>query len=504
MWVAFRKGLNLLTIIILVGSISFVLNIAGVHTNPEATFYSPQTRFWELLVGSGLAYLTVYHRAFFARLADLAVPYVRAAVYAKGHRSTAAIPMHNIQSLVGAALVAAGFYIITKGVSFPGWWAILPTFGTALIISAGPGAWLNRVLLSNRALVSIGLISFPLYLWHWPVLTFIRIIADGVAPAWVRAAAVLLSVCLAWLTFKFVEKPLRHRKGSRVAVTLIAAMLAMGALGYATYRADGFPFRHKVSENDQSVRNDRYGNGPIISCQELVSSQSNSNCVFYENPNVAILGDSHARVLFYGIANSNVKGFDRPLAVGSSSCPPALNTEFREGCDIALKVGLEKIKSNSSIKYVILSAYYGFIGVADSEASQKYFDGYNRTISEIRKTGKKIIIAMDNYTLNENSELCAPSSLPIRTAFKQYPKFCSDLSFADLKPHAEYNKFILRIKEQNPDVILFNPEPYFCPSGKCSLFKDGKLMLNDLDHLSKHGSKLYIDSLLSEMKVSTE
>lgn len=500
MWAAFRKGLNLMTVVVLVGTISFVLNITGVNTNSEATFYSPQTRFWELLIGSGLAYLTLYQRAFFARLADWAGPYARAAVYAKGHRHTAENPALQIQSLIGAALIAAGFYTITEGVGFPGWWAILPTLGTALIISAGPGAWLNRAVLSNPALVSIGLISFPLYLWHWPLLTFVRIIADGVAPAWARAGAVLLSIVLAWLTFEFVEKKLRHRKGSKITSALVVAMLVTGLLGYVTYQAEGFPKRHVISNNDQSVRNDKNGKGPIIYCDSLVAPQTSAYCTKYENPNVAVLGDSHAEVLFYGIANSGVEGFERPITVGSSSCPPALHAELREGCDIPLKAGLHIIQSSDTIKYVILAAYSGFISTAASDQAKKYLDGYNRTIGEIRKSGKKIIIAMDNYTLNENSELCAPSPLAVRAAFKKYPKFCSELSFSDLKPHAEYNKFIMHLKEQNPDVILFNPEPYFCPNGNCSLFKDGNLLLNDNDHLSKYGSKLYIDSLLTEIK----
>lgn len=497
MWAAFRKGLNLLSLILLIGGISFALNIAGVHTDPAATFYSPQTRFWELLIGSGLAYLTLYHRALFVGCADFASRYVRVAVYADGYRDKPENPALSIQSLIGATVIAAGLYFITEEMSFPGWWAVLPTIGTALVISAGPDAWFNRAVLSSRALVWIGLISYPLYLWHWPALTFLRIITDGEAPEWAKGGAILASVGLAWLTYQIVEKKLRHRKG--ITSVLVAAMLLSGVVGYFTYRNDGLPFRHEVSENDLSVRYDRYGNGPIVDCYGLVSNQKSAFCATYENPNVAILGDSHAEVLFYGVANSDVEGFDQPMVIGGSACPPALGAEFREGCDNILKIGLKQIEDTQSVKFVILAAYYGFIDTDGSASSDKYLDGYTKTIKRLQASGKKVIIAMDNLTLNESAQLCAPTPLSIRTEFKKYPTFCTDLSFNDLKPHAEYNKFIFRLSQKNPGVVVFNPEPYFCPGGKCSVFKDGKLLFNDKDHVSKHGSKLYVDSLLMEM-----
>ena len=82
-----------------------------------------------------------------------------------------------------------------------------PTIGTALIISAGSHAWFNRVVLSNHVLVWFGLISFPLYLWHWPLLSFAQIVESGTPPSQIRFFAVLVFIALAWLTYKFVEKP---------------------------------------------------------------------------------------------------------------------------------------------------------------------------------------------------------------------------------------------------------------------------------------------------------
>ena len=73
-------------------------------------------------------------------------------------------------------MIAVAVFLINESMVFPGWWALLPCCGTFLVVSAGPNAWLrNRRVLSNRLLVGIGLMSYPLYLWHWPLLSFARI-----------------------------------------------------------------------------------------------------------------------------------------------------------------------------------------------------------------------------------------------------------------------------------------------------------------------------------------
>jgi len=102
--------------------------------------------------------------------------------------------------------------LINKHSAFPGWWALLPTIGSVLLIIAGPAAIINRAVLSHKVLVAIGLISYPLYLWHWAILAFLRIMQGEVAPWWHRAIAVLIAVALSTLTYKLIEKPIRFGK----------------------------------------------------------------------------------------------------------------------------------------------------------------------------------------------------------------------------------------------------------------------------------------------------
>ena len=140
LWATWKCRFNLLLTTVLVATISFALNIGTSNSDVVAAFYAPHTRFWELLIGAHLAYLRVFHQS---------IP--RAPKTGDG----------NLRSFVGAALLAVAMSLITKERAFPGWWALLPTVGTALMISAGSQAWLNRAVLSNRVLVWFGLSSYP-------------------------------------------------------------------------------------------------------------------------------------------------------------------------------------------------------------------------------------------------------------------------------------------------------------------------------------------------------
>ena len=118
------------------------------------------------------------------------------------------------------------------------------------MIAAGPNTWIGNRLLATKMLVAVGLISYPLYLWHWPLLSFIRIV-NGTAPSAAAAAlAILLSFALAWLTYLLVEKPLRFGKSAPVkAAALLVVMAAIGLAGYFTYAKGGFAFRNPGAED---------------------------------------------------------------------------------------------------------------------------------------------------------------------------------------------------------------------------------------------------------------
>src|SRR5262249_35532771 len=141
---------------------SFALNVVAVRYSPSFAFYLPATRFWEFLAGTLLAYDSVKF-GWTARFETNAL------------REDAA-------SAIGMLMILGGIFIIPAEGNYPGWWAMLPVIGITLIIWAGQHAWINRKILANRRLVFIGLISYPLYLWHWPLLVMGQAIVRDYSP----------------------------------------------------------------------------------------------------------------------------------------------------------------------------------------------------------------------------------------------------------------------------------------------------------------------------------
>ena len=142
LWLTWKSRANFLAITLFIVLTSFIINIVTVYTNPVAAFYSPLSRFWELLIGAILAYVVLYKKELVSRFTASS----------------------DFISIIGLSLFIVGIGMLKKTSLFPGWWALLPTLGGALLILAGPNGWVNNKILSSRVLVWFGLISFPLYL----------------------------------------------------------------------------------------------------------------------------------------------------------------------------------------------------------------------------------------------------------------------------------------------------------------------------------------------------
>lgn len=250
LWFAWKRKFNILVITIIVAIASFVLNIKGIKQDMVATFYSPQTRLWELISGSLLAWFTLYKKDTFANIKHKLDLLLSRIVHSEKKEPDDKM-LSNVLSFVGLLLLMYGFWRINKELSFPGNWALVPVLGAVLIITAGSEAWINRTILSNKVAVWFGLISFPLYLWHWPLLSFARIVENEVPSRNIRIAAVVLSIALAWLTYKLVERPIRFGRYEKIkSLVLVFLMFIVGFIGYNTYQRDGLSFRLKGVTNE--------------------------------------------------------------------------------------------------------------------------------------------------------------------------------------------------------------------------------------------------------------
>ena len=230
LWFAWKRQINLLTITLLLAIASFYLNVQGVKTDPISTFYLPHTRFWELMTGSALAWVTIYLKESKLGL-RLAIDRLLNRIVFRNPREPDERTLRNFIAIVGSSLLIFGFLVFDKSTTYPGISALIPVLGSLLLIYAGPAAWINQKLLSNKILVWFGLISFPLYLWHWPLISFVWIIEGGVPPTVTRALAVLVAIVLAWATKVFIEQPFRFGK-ERIRLKVLILCLSLSMIGF--------------------------------------------------------------------------------------------------------------------------------------------------------------------------------------------------------------------------------------------------------------------------------
>lgn len=321
-WLLWKARLNPLVPIVSLGMLSFFLNTYYVSRDAEWTFYQPQTRIWELLVGSVLSLLILDQSGRVARLEAMAGGFLRNLL----HRSYANVPtaltVANFKAWTGIILIVTGLLSIEPGRHFPGSYALLPTLGAASMIWAGPGAFLNRWLLSHNGLVWVGKISYPLYLWHWVLLSYLHI-ATGMAPAVeLRVLALAAAVALSWVTCRMVENPLRlGNHGSKKTFALVAAIIAVSAIGLADYCVGGFATQRSLKMGgDRSLWvHDLYAAKSALmeealadeKCFQLPPNKDfafflQNDClpthpVSHDVPVLLLIGDSHAASLSLGI-----------------------------------------------------------------------------------------------------------------------------------------------------------------------------------------------------------
>ncbi len=290
-----RRGPLVMTFAL--GLASFVASIVMVRIDPTPAFYAPWFRFWEILAGAALACIQ-------------SDPVLRPRLLALTTTRTAA----RLVSGAGLLMIALGVALVDSTRVFPGLWVVLPVGGAVLLLASGHTASPIRAALSAAPVVSLGLVSYPLYLWHWPLLAVIRMKAEGVPAASIRLLAVFASVILAIVTFRFVEKPVRFGAFSAAAVpALSVAMAVMAAVGVTTNLKDGFVERpanrsdaaHLVSYYEGMKR--RIAGPYKAECDfmDWVSSETRStldpSCTPKGDRTYLLWGDSYAQSLSLGI-----------------------------------------------------------------------------------------------------------------------------------------------------------------------------------------------------------
>ena len=500
--------------------LSFVLNICLINKYPVAVFYLPFARAWELVFGGLLAsaaYLPIEGRGGEKRLLWLFVSTNKT--------------VNNCKSIVGLVLLVAALVFVKADAKFPGWYALLPTLGTGLIISAGKDSFINKFLLGNKIAVWIGLISYPLYLWHWPLLSFAIINVGDLPSAAVRSVILAISVVLAALSYYYLEPVFRKSTSNRGAksVFLFVLMCSIGGVGWLTYHERGFPQRLETcSEQDRQLnaKNEELMNRSLANCSVVFPQWSKLNDNFcrmqreYGENSIAIIGDSHAGHLFPGLAELVEKKGKGGVEVFPASCAIPLmgiQTSTRTGNEdvdrmrrsgVALhRLAWDSILSDLNIEYVILAHALGCSAsdVIDLENPDEVDiekilrNGFDRTLRSLIKARKKVIVVLDNPGLPFEPSACRPrmfSKIFGSQACSFYSAIWDNAGFV-----RRYNSVVQEMKEKYPEIQIFDSAKYFkVENGKYSAVIDGRVMYVDVGHLNLDGSR-YVARFLFDLLV---
>ena len=328
----------------LIGSMVFFITVASflaclLIENKSYSFYFPLTRFWELGCGIVLAFFETYGLI-------------------RAKRIT--LRVRHALSCVGLMCVTVPMFIYTKDMVHPGYITLLPVLGSVTLIMAQPDAFINRTLLSWAPMTFVGLISYSLYLWHWPLLAFIFICIPNASVSWMIGALVL-SFVLATLVYYFVENPVRISKGwgklSTTLLLLIGLILAFGT-GQLIRDGDGFPNRpiSKQYPELSRIRDGMFNRGslPSISYNQTKLYVTNTESF----PSILYAGDSHVEQYYLRLKLLSKQHNTNVGMLTHGACFILNTNTTNEDCKVAAQ-NFYKLLKDPRIKTVVIGNKWG-------------------------------------------------------------------------------------------------------------------------------------------------
>jgi peptidoglycan/LPS O-acetylase OafA/YrhL len=452
-----------------IGSIglgSFALNLYFTRTDPSWAYYLPLTRFFELMIGSALALKM-----------------------RSGQRNSAQFP--NLRSLAGISALVVSFIFVNENQPFPGWWALPVCGGAYLLIDAGPAAWFNRHMLACRPMVGIGLISYPLYLWHWPIISFGIIIARD-PPTSFRIAALIASLALAWLTYHFIELPIRRGKSAlrrqRVTLGLAAAMIVVAILG-ALARLE---IARPIAANDpRNIEIEKAEADRVFVSDQVIPGTVARTTLFF--------GDSHMQQYWSRIELLTQQPGERRTVelrtLGGCAPIPLIERDTPPPCLDFVNAGFTRAAEPDVDIVVIASSWKGFAERGDyyrpgvkgarrldvlAPENQWIYDGFSDAISRLRKLGKRVVVV----TSSPRGYEFDPSRMADRSRIIPRYKPSEPVPLAQLRTFLYPIESRIRAAAQTGGAELLDPDQWLCDATACpAVDANGQPMYSNASHI---------------------
>jgi peptidoglycan/LPS O-acetylase OafA/YrhL len=458
-------------VILAVLAVSFALNAYFIYRRPEQTFFWTPMRAWELMLGSVLAQIPNNIRI---------NKHIREALAA-----------------IGLICVAWPIFAFSEDTLFPGFNAIYPCAGTALLIFANKDAptFFGKIL-GLQPLVYLGLISYSLYLWHWPIIVLFRYVFLHPLTPLETIAAIALSVCLAAISLRFIEQPFRRKAGvfqrRALFATAFGGACLIFAAGFTIYRMDGNlgRFGPDVREMQTYLHYDVsgiYREGSCFLLPDQPASAYDRAACFTPQPgknNILLWGDSHAAQYFYGL-EQNLSGTDvHLLMAAASACPPVsgVDTSYRQNCK-AFNDRIKNLLAEYKIRTVIISGAW-------SEYSD-YREYVDTAVRYLTAHGTRVIVLGPSIVYYER----LPNILSRYIAFGDIRAFRSSTFLNPQVLSADH--FLLGRYGNRTDVRYISVFHSLCPNENCPpLVKQRIPMQIDPAHLTKEGS-VYAGKILA-------
>jgi peptidoglycan/LPS O-acetylase OafA/YrhL len=474
---------------------SFVFNLQTTPLDGVFAFYSPFTRVWELMIG---ALIALGHRSFpsshVTRPADLVSP-------------------SGALFIIGCALLVIGFLCVGPLDPFPGWRALIPTCGAGCIIAARSPSRLQSLALSNRLMVGIGLISYPLYLWHWPLLSYATILSSGDPSGEVLWILIGATIALSLLTYFCFERPIKRgaRHRWKVIVPLLA-LVTITSFGGSVYLSNGYPQRTAALPISSQGLAAPYAS----SCARLTGEPDYRDdwCnphIPYDHPKILLLGDS----------------FSAPysaMLVELGKTHPVPFQQFARGqCTSLLGYGppqcrelLDKILSQDFVKDIttvvialdwrsyLYGKHYILMENAQDDTAMSFTTALQTTLDYWKRLGKRIVIFY-SPPQGMNLDACIARRFSLSD-----PESCRYTREQAERRDAEYRTKLAEIMGNRPNITYFDPFPFLCDGKNCMVTHRGDFMYRDTvkseteppfiwNHLSQYGAEFLAHASRAEL-----
>lgn len=453
----------------------------GTEVTVGAAYYLLPTRFFELLIGSCLA-------IFWLRLPKL-------------NQNT-----HHGLSIIGLLLIMGSSVLLTEHSSFPGYNALYPIIGTALLIYSAQGV-VNRWL-STKVMVYTGNISYSLYLWHWPIFTLLRYMSIELTLP-VQLLAILVTYLLSMASYQYVEQPFRRMKLNQfkpialklyvlpASVLIVVSLLGIYNKGYeGRFSSDIVAMEKSLNTHSSDSRKSCHSafrdNARLPEETCILGSQNGDK----QQGSVFIFGDSHANHLVPFIdelaKDAGAWGQDYTL----DRCLPLTGLNWggslykAQACKERNNKALAHIKKNQ-FNFVVLAASWPSIEtrrifndvervLTDTEKEQLLRASLMSTLTQVVASGGIPVLVEDTPTLAGKSPKC--------TVKKEI--FNSTL---DCQIYFEENTLISALfqqaQQQFPQTVIIKPSKEFCNNGVCEMQLNGTPLYRDDDHLNEDGAR---------------